>query len=283
MVLESLIGPIYAEKRPVVMFFLGFLYASIALFLANWIFQDYSSLVMVFLTVLACAPLMYRTIKLEEKKDIKYDNEKAILKEHFKALSFLIFLFIGITAAYSFWYILLPGEMAISLFKVQAETITHMNGSATGTFVAGFGIFSKIFFNNLKVMIFCILFSLTYGLGAIFILVWNASVIGVALGNFIRSHLSSYTSLIGFAKLGTYLHVTSWGILRYAIHGIPEILAYFIAGLAGGIISIAIIKHDFGTKKLEKILLDTSDLIIISIIVLILAAFIETYITPVLF
>ncbi|MGM5487599.1 MAG: stage II sporulation protein M [Nanobdellota archaeon] len=283
MVLESLMGPVSAERRPWVMIFLGFLYTTVALYLSNWIFREYASLVMVFLIAIAAAPIMYRAIKHEEKIDLIYEQEKQILLHHLKALNFMMFLFIGITAAYALWYLVLPADMTLSLFSVQEETITRINGQVTANAISGFDHFSKIFFNNLRVMIFCILFSLTYGLGAIFILVWNASVIGVALGNFIRSKLALYSSAVGLANVGVYLKVGSWGILRYAIHGIPEILAYFMAGLAGGIISIAIIRHDFGTKKLERILMDASDLLILAIITLIGAAFIETYITPALF
>ena len=283
MVLESLLNPVAAERRPYLMVFLGFLYSTVAIFLANWIFAEYASLVMVFLTVLACAPLMYRTIKLEEKKDVIYDSEKKIMWEHAKALDFMLFLFLGITLSYTLWYIALPLDLSTATFSIQSETIARVNSNVTGNIISGLEIFSRIFLNNLKVMIFCLLFSLTFGLGAIFILVWNASVIGVALGDFIRDKLSIYAGSMGFTKLAAYFHVTSWGLLRYGIHGVPEILAYFVAGLAGGIISIAIIKHDFGTKRLEKILLDTSDLILIAVGLLFLGAVIETYITPFLF
>ena len=36
------------------------------------------------------------------------------------------------------------------------------------------------------------------------------------------------------------------GMTRYMTHGIFEILAYFIGGLAGGLISVAIIRHGMG-------------------------------------
>ena len=68
-----------------------------------------------------------------------------------------------------------------------------------------------------------------------------------------------------------------------AFHGIPEIFAYFIGGLAGSIISVAVIREKFGTKNFEKVVLDSSDLVLIAVLILILAAFIEVFITPVLF
>jgi uncharacterized membrane protein SpoIIM required for sporulation len=108
-------------------------------------------------------------------------------------------------------------------------------------------------------------------------------VIGVAIGNFFRTHFSAYATAAGLVKLAGYLHIGSLSLLRYALHGFPEILAYFVGGLAGGIISVAVIKHDFGTKTFEKILLDSSDLIIISLAMLLLAALIEVFVTPMVF
>ena len=135
----------------------------------------------------------------------------------------------------------------------------------------------------MKVMIFCILFSFLYGSGAIFILTWNASVIGAAVGNFIRNHVSTFAETAGMSGFATYMHAGSLSLLRYSIHGIPEIAAYFIAGLAGGILSVAIIRHDFGTSKFEQVLLDVSDLILIGIFVLFAAAMLEVYVTPAFF
>jgi uncharacterized membrane protein SpoIIM required for sporulation len=127
------------------------------------------------------------------------------------------------------------------------------------------------------------LFAFIFGSGAIFILIWNASVIGTAIGNFMRTEIASIANLFGFDKIAHYFQIISLGLLRYSIHGIPEILAYFIGGLAGGIISIAIIRHDFGTKKFETILLDSADLILLSVGVLFIASILEVFVTPILF
>ena len=68
------------------------------------------------------------------------------------------------------------------------RTIATINSNVIGHAVY-LDQFFRIFFNNLKVLIFCIGFAFVYGVGAIFILVWNASVIGTAIGSFIRSEL----------------------------------------------------------------------------------------------
>ena len=73
------------------------------------------------------------------------------------------------------------------------------------------------------------------------------------------------------------------GLMRYMIHGLPEIASYFIAALAGGIISVAIIKREVGTDSFWGTLQDSLNLIIFSVIILFIAAITEVFITPIFF
>ena len=282
MVLESLTNPFRAQNKPWQLFILGGVYATTGLFLGNWIFREYASLIMVFLTVMACIPLLYNTFKEEEEKEVILEEEKLILKQHSKVLIFLLFLFLGMVAAFILWYVVLPSSWIQHSFNSQTLTIQSISTRVTGRY-SSISIFTTILLNNLKVLIFCVLFSFIYGAGAIFILTWNASVIATAIGNYIRSHIASYTAQLGLMKYANYFKFISLGLLRYFIHGIPEIAAYFIGGIAGGIISVAIIKENIMTKNFEKIILDASNLIIISVIILIIAAFLEVYVTAALF
>lgn len=282
MVVESLMSPFKAERKPWEVFFLGGFYSSIALFLSLWIFEEYAGLVMVFLTVMACLPLMYHLLSYEEEKDIEFFDERVLLKEHSKAVIAYLMLFLGMTVGFSFWYVSLPPALSTSIFQIQTDMISNLNQQVTGNFFQ-VNLVSKIFLNNVKVLIFCILFSFIYGSGALFILTWNASVIGAAAGNFIRTHLADFASSFGFVKFGAYFYVVGLSLLRYSLHGIPEILAYLVAGIAGGILSVALMRHEFGTKNFERILLDISDLVLISVFILFFAALVEVFITPMFF
>lgn len=283
MVLESLIFPLKAEKKPWEMFFIGFLYSTVAVFLSLWIFEKQASFIMVFLTVMACVPIMYNTMRLEESKETKISDEGKLMREHTKAITFYMFLFMGIAASTVLWYVVLPSETVSFLFQKQVQTIADINNQVSGNLVASLNIFIKILFNNVKVMVFCLIFSFIYGAGAIFILTWNATVIGAAMGSFIRTNISSYASTIGASNISGYFHAISFGLLRYSIHGIPEILGYLYAGLVGGIISVALIKHDINSKNMMNLLVDTSDLLLLSLAFLLLGAALEVYVTPLLF
>ncbi|MBI4144279.1 stage II sporulation protein M [Candidatus Woesearchaeota archaeon] len=279
MVLEDLVNPFVAEKKPWELFIFGFVYTAVGVFAALWIFKEQASMVMVFFTVIAALPLFYHTMRLEEKKDLVLLRERDILKEHAKALRFLTAFFLGSVLAFTFAYVLLPSDRVDGVFRAQEETISSVNQKVTGN-TYSLTVLSKIFLNNIKVMVFSLLFSFLYGTGALFIMVWNASVIGAAAGNFFRTHLAEYASSVGLAKVGSYFSVISLTILRYSIHGIPEILGYWIAGLAGGILSVSVIRKDYRLHEFERVLLDVSDLIVLAAMVLFVAAVLEVYVTP---
>jgi len=283
MVLEALLNPIKAETHPRALFFYGFIYSIVGSFLSMWIFNEYASLIMVFLTTMAIIPLVYNIIKFEEKKDLSELTERNLLKEHSKALRVFINYFIGATLAFAMIYVFMPNSTISSLFKVQTDTLIGLRGHVTGNASSLGKIFLDILSNNLKVLIFCVLFSFIYGIGAVFILTWNASVIGVAIGDTIRTGIYEIGKGLSLTTSTHYISVISYGLFRYYLHGVIEIGAYFVAALAGGIISVAVIRHDFGTKKYEKVVMDSSVLLLLSLILVFIAAVVEVYITPLIF
>jgi uncharacterized membrane protein SpoIIM required for sporulation len=269
MVLEGLIRPFNAEKKPFEMFFLGIIFSSIAIVLSLFIFSPYSSIVSISLTAIVCVPIIYGVIKMEERKDLEIKKEWLLVKEHGKALLFFMFLFLGFVVSFALWYTFLPEAYVSEVFSVQTETISGVTNSASGYAVSSTKAISELIGHNTKVLFFCLLFAFFYGFGAIFILTWNASVVGVAIGDAIRSSLG-----MGF------ISSVSAGLLRYLIHGIPEIAAYFTAGLAGGIISIAVINHDFKTDKFRNIVKDSTGLVLISLGLIVVAAILEVFVSP---
>ena len=286
--LELLINPKKAERHPWEMIIIGFFYASLSVFLAQWIFggnpvlAQYLGIFIIMFCVIFSMPFMYYAIKLEERKDLIYDEELTLLKEHGKALLTFLCLFMGFVIAFSVWYIVLPDSH--NLFKAQIETFCQINGGdnylecvkqygvqtparITGGATSTDRLFS-IFANNIYVLIFTLMLSLIFGAGAIFILAWNASVIAAAIGIFAKNQIGN-------------IHL---GFARYMVfHGLLEIAAYFVAALAGGILSSAIIKHDTESEKFWSIIQDSLNLVIIAIAILFIAALIEVFITPSIF
>ena len=108
---------------------------------------------------------------------------------------------------------------------------------------------------------------MVFGAGAIFILAWNASVISAAIGIFTQYNVKEIPMGIG----------------RYMIHGFPEIAAYFVTALAGGIFGIGILRNGIKSPKMMRIFENVVIMLFIAIVILAIAAVIEVYFTPLIF
>jgi len=285
--IESLINPKRSEKGPWKMLFVGLLYASLSLLLTHWFFSndavlnEYSGMIAITFCVMFSLPFMYFIIKREEKEDEHIEGFLGVWKAHSDALYAFLWLFLGFIIAFSFWNIVLQDS---DLFNAQIETYCAINNpgnvaqcvsthSLMGKSISMLGSstqssrFFSILENNAYVMIFTLIFSLIFGAGAIFILAWNASVISTAVGIFTKYQISEIPL----------------GIARYMIHGFPEIAAYFITALAGGIFGVDILRNGLKSKTFIRVLENSIILIFIALVILIFAALIEVYFTPILF
>jgi len=243
----------------------SFFYTSLSILISLWIFPKYSSLAMVFISVLPMIYILQRALKIEEIKEKDYASEEWLLKEHLNKLLLFFFLFLGFVFAFSLWAFLLSPEKSTNVFEIQKEAVMSVN-AFTGNSVLS-GDFIKILSNNIKVMSLALIFAIFYGAGAIFILAWNASVMGFVIGNLARETFGLLALPLAF--------------LKYLIHGIPEMFAYLTAAMAGGILFIAFLKGDLLKKgKTKRIIIDVSAMILLSLVLLVISALIEIYISP---
>ena len=283
--IESLINPKKVEESSWRMFLVGIVYASLSILLVHWFFSGdavlskYSGMIVVTFAVMFSIPFMYYLIGKEEIQDETATGLLSVWKIHKDALYAFMWLFLGFVIAFSFWYTLLQNQ---NLFNAQIETYCAINspGSidnciaqysfeslrSTGAATKELRLWS-IISNNIYVMIFTLIFSLIFGAGAIFILAWNASVIAAAIGVFTRYNINEIP----------------FGVARYMIHGLPEISAYFITALAGGIFGVGILRNGVNNEKFVRVLENAFILLFIAIILLVIGAFIEVYLTPLFF
>ena len=280
--LESMFNPRRLEKGPWKMFFIGILYASLSLLLVKWFFardvvlSQYSGLIVVTFCVMFAIPFMYFIIREEEAEDEEVFGLLSVWKIHKDAIYAFLWLFFGFIVAFAFWYVILQDS---TLFNAQIETYCMINSPGSIDSCVGKYDFSQtgaatkelrflsIIENNVYVMIFTLIFSLIFGAGAIFVLAWNASVISAAISIFSGNKISEIPL----------------GVSRYMIHGFPEIAAYFITALAGGIFGVGIIRNGIRDKRFLHVIENTAILLFIALIILVLAAVLEVYLTPVLF
>jgi len=286
--LKILFNPKRAVRHPLEMMLIAIVYSSIALWISYFIFPQYATIVMVFFTVLSCIYVLQGAFKREEGKEKKNIQEEKLLKSHLRLLILMLFLFIGFVISFAIWTFVLPSILPIDqvalIFSSQNSAVENVRSaiigvsgnavsgnaisgnSATGNVVSS-NVLTPILMNNIKVLLVSLLFAFFFGAGAIFVLAWNASVMGYVIGNLARNTLGLMGMPIAFAK--------------YFVHGIPEMLAYLTAALAGGIIYMAICSGDFmNPKRNKRIVIDAIALVLISIFLLILAALIEVYVSP---
>ncbi|MCA9487682.1 MAG: stage II sporulation protein M [Nanoarchaeota archaeon] len=287
--LESLVNPKRLVKGSWKMFFIGLLYGSLSLLLVKVFFSGdavlskFSGLIVVTFCVMFSLPFIYYIIKKEEKEDEDVEGLLHVWHVHREAIFAFIWLFIGFVIAFAFWNAVLQDS---NLLNAQIETYCMINSptsiencvqqysfeengasAATAAALSNSTRLLSIIENNIYVMIFTLIFSLIFGAGAIFILAWNASVIAGAIGIFTKYSLARIPL----------------GFFRYMIHGIPEIAAYFITALAGGILGVGFARNDFRTKKFVRVLENVMILLFVSLVILILAGLLEVYLTPIIF
>ena len=300
MVLESIISAEEVERHPLDMFFLGFGTASLGLWLAYYIFPKEASNWFLFLTAFALEPLLLRLFYLEEKGEINLERP-TIWQRHERVIMDYLFMFFGMVIGLSFWYAILPQELTNIMFENQiAEVFRIQNlrvaltGSTIGTGAAiatQFGpsltailesktkMLEFIAVNNLRLLFLFAAFSFIFGAGAILLLVWNAAVVGVAVGNLAREGITAAHISV---RAAAYFKALPVSFLAFFVHGIFEILGYFVGAIAGGILSVAIIRKHYNNPHFPTLVMDVIMLILLSVGLIVVGAFVEVYVTPVL-
>jgi uncharacterized membrane protein SpoIIM required for sporulation len=268
---ESLLRLKDFEKRPgrmfVWMFAWSVLITSISIFISSQVsvrsvssgfIFDTSGLFAVLFIIIPSSYFMVKLIKREERieeKDIEEFHKRSFWDRHLIYIILLLVFFAGVTLTFAVWQFFLDPNF----FQIQNMVIKQIQGT-TGALTKGSLLdFSRILTNNFQVMIFAFMFSLFFGAGAIFILVWNASILGIVIGRMSE----------------TLLHIP-WEGSGFVMHGLFEIGGYIIAGLAGSIISAAVLRKN-GSAVLKAIFIDSLKLLALAIICIVAGAFIEVY------
>jgi len=194
--------------------------------------------------------------KIIEEEEL--EEEKLIGSFWTRHLDFILMYFailFGAIFAFFLFYIFLPESLKHIMFREQILAIYEI---ATGMAISKGIMFYKIIINNLKVLLLSFFLSFIFGAGAIFIILWNASIVGIFLG---MIYEKGENPLISF--------------LNILPHGIPEFASYFLAALSGGMISLALLKPNI--KHREKIIADSILYFVLSIFLLFVAALIEAF------
>ncbi len=229
----------------------------------------YGGILIIAISLVPFVQIYNKIIEKDEMLSEKIKSKKNIFlryKDYF-TISFIIFFasIIGFYISYLINHNLFyPQIQAIESIRRDIIALSYANAINTNSF------FTYILYNNMMVLLLFFAFSIIFGAGAIYLLLWNASIIGVFLGLKASEYMSNNI-------IYKYILVPAISLIEILPHGILEFLGYFLAALAGNILSIAFIKN-LDRESLENILSDSLALFVLSILFIFIAAVIEAYI-----
>ncbi len=270
MVLEFLVG--YELKRPLHLFATGAFFSSVSVLVATALFSHAPSMVVVAFMTLPLVYIFTGILRQEAAHETHSHDFRTLLVENMDLAKIYVYLFLGMVVGVAVWFAVLPKSVLVNIFSEQLYNLGQI-GVPTGLAVNP-EVFSLIAMNNIKLVVLCALLSFVFSAGALFVLSWNASVVGVAVGSTIYK-LQAAGSAAGIAvaqglTLGTFF---------YLFHLIPEVLAYFSASVAGAFISSAMMRYEPFSKPSNRLIGIAAALVGISIAFILLGAIIETYIS----
>ncbi len=265
--LETLFPLSRERDHPLLVALHSFIATTISIIVAIYVFPSAASLVYLFLVTMGLYPLLRSLLAEQEERDECIGDHICLsfLEKHGQLLTVYLSLFLGVALATGLWYTVLPDDMAKQAFGLQESTLAAIRGMATSQ-----SSFLPILSNNLRVAMVCYLVSLLFGTGALFVLSWNAGVVGVYVGVTARE--------MGIHPVAAYAIAAPTGLLGIALHGVPEIAAYSLAGMAGTILSMGLSRK----KHARTIAMDSLALLTVSLAMIVIAAMIEAFVTPLL-
>ena len=253
-----------AIRSPWHMIVFGAVISLVSVCMAYLIFPENSGLMAVFLITLISAPFMWNLLKYEEwceERDFtrkmsfldKVNPVKVLMRSMTIFVIYAAF-FGGMTAALAAAYMFLPASIAEQTFNDQMAQMGKVS-DLVGRFSLD-GTFYHILTNNLAVLGMSFVLALLIGVGAIFILAWNASVLAVA------------------RLIVTEVDGLSSALLRFMPHGVFEIAAFFLAAIAGGVISVAVTKRQ--TPQFGPVVRDMAVILALGVALVFIGAAIES-------
>ncbi len=285
MVLEQIYDVEWLSKNPYFGFILGAAYSVIGIGGALLLFPKDPALIAVAIATILLIPSLHKLSSMAEAKEKKMEEDRmqaelvkgvaqeklksynilSILKAHKDFITIYLFIFFGIFFVFSFFALILPNLATNVLFKQQIDIIGR-----SGNAILTDPLFWEILWNNFRVLMFCFVISLVAGNGAILLIAWNASVWGTIFGNLAK------VAAIATGKSP----MVYYGLIFVSVfhHLFTEILSYVLATISGTLMSDGLAKEKVASRQFLEILKWNLLIFLISLVVLVVAAAIETYV-----
>ena len=110
MVVEALIGPRTAERNPSEIIVLAFIFVSLAVGIVDFLKIEPMGAMLLMFTLIPALPFILNLFKLEEEE---LEHETVLgsrtIRRHYSVVLVLLAFFIGMTIAFTFWYLFIDG------------------------------------------------------------------------------------------------------------------------------------------------------------------------------
>ena len=278
MVLEHLISNKRLERTPALTLALAFIFVSTAVLLTYYFYNIGSSMFVIELVVMPAIPFFLRFIMHEEKEhEVEACHRHSMLRIYKPIIELYGMFFIGVALSFAFWAAALPQDVSAKMFADQRAELGLLTGAGSSQFTYNkFAEFSMVFSHNLGVLALMLIFAFLYSIGAVFLLVWNASLLGIFLEGFVRELIPLFSNFGVLAFPAAFSLGTVKGLLMVLPHGVFEIPAFFVASIAGGILSVALEHRMYRKRGFVEMIEDVGKLVILAVALLAVAAFIES-------
>jgi hypothetical protein len=224
--------------------FLSFAFSSVSIFFAYYIYPSATSILSISFIVIALTPSFFSLIENEEALVAHCGRTLPFLDRYEPLIILILVLSVGVFLSLSLWYNVLPSDPSYHEMGV-CSTSTPCREGVFKLQIASIEELRGVH-TGLGLMLFAFVLSLFFGTGALLIIVWDVSTLVVA---------SAVVSPINFL-----LHL-------------PKLLAFFLTGLSGALLSVAIVRHEWCSHSFTKVFKDSLRLLLLAMAIYLLTYF----------
>ncbi len=265
MVLEQFLDRKIVTQHISFVFMLSAAYVFVAYAVQNLFFPEQSIATVLLVTILL-VPSLHHLIVIEEK--VERTGSKNFWKRHKTIIKVYLGAFLGLLAGFLILGLVNPETLSYQITQLEQEhlrpeTVSNFTEQAytpdTTTTIA-------LFSHNIRYLLIGFVLSIFYGVGAIFLIAYNASFFAAFVVQL-------------FEKWTAALQLTGISLL----HLLPESTGYILTAIAGATLSRALIHERITGQQFRNVLRNCFLLLLSAILFVLSAAFIETYVTATMF
>lgn len=267
MVLESILPIKKVIRKPIDMFIFSMIITLASVYLADMIFPGSSTgkIITLFITV-GITPMIYGIFRNDEeleREEAEHRIKESFFQRHGETIQLFSLFFLGVFVSLFMVSAFSDEKYVTYIFQDQLSEIQRVTslGNSSGAFLVS-DMLNMIIQNNLRVMGLAFLLSFLLGSGAIIILAWNASILALYLSAFIRKGMV------------TEFLVRSISLIP---HAPIEIAAYFLAGIAGGILSVGMIREKLFSREFFLVFRDSLIMMALAVVAVLIGAVVEVF------